>query len=693
MNNTDEFASLWRASAFEAVKYSDDFPECFLVLPELIDGAIAQGLSTKIIISIELKEKENSGFLKVTDNGKGVTDLSRLLSWASKENENVHHRYGHGSKKCLTKWNENYNSKWYVKYRTCDRRKCSSSLFTYNGPFQGIKKPKEEDENDEINLMPSGLEWGIEFNTEIFGKDVQKPKKIFDVIKEILRTRYSKVYFDKTEFIIEIKKGTEIIKESSKDKTLNWKSFQEMIEEEVIKKNCDIVTKIEEDFNEIKMSYIRYYLKDDSNELKNNFPFYGQRRMKSSRLHISLVGRIIETAPFWTFTSRGTNHNDLNGHFGFVNFEGDFNKAPTPATTKVSFYENCENYQKFVKRIKELDCDFKSPKQDPKPDLKLPKIPKSVPKPPKPVSDSNTDSDKESEPKPKPKSLNKIPKLEPKEPEVFYKVIYFEIDNFDEFDEIKLKCEQLDIKTFIKSKITKIDDIEDTKGYDFTIEAKYQGKTINHKFDQIIPNKKVPPFTPEIITIDDSTHDIKIKFKDPKDIGIPIKNIKIYRNNNKAPETIPFNKEITMSHQIHNKTAVSISFSNDAGDSNKTEKRDIKLVSCLRKDFIPAVIEKVLLNSDHKCSITGIRIDQDYNRYDIDHKNGNSCDIREENCQPLSVEIHSIKSNNKKLFETLKEDSSELFKYKKDKINGFLASLSNKERKSIKFNTDTFRFE
>lgn len=684
MNNIDEFASLWRASAFEAVKYSDDFPECFLVLPELIDGAIAQGLSTKIIISIELKEKENIGFLKVTDNGKGVTDLSRLLSWASKEDENVHHRYGHGSKKCLTKWNENYNSKWYVRYRTCDKRKCSSSLFTYNGPFQGIKKQKEEDENDEINLMSSGLEWGIEFNTEIFGKDIQKPKKIFDTIKEILRTRYSKNYFDKTEFIIEIKRGSEIIKESSKDKTINWKSFQEMIEEEVIKNNCDIVTKIEEDFNEIKMTYIRYYLKDDSNELKSNFPFYGQRRMKSSRLHISLVGRIIETAPFWTFTSRGTNHNDLNGHFGFVNFEGNFKKAPTPATTKVSFYENCENYQKFVKRIKELDCEFKPPKFEPKPEAKPIHKPeaKLVHKPEaKPVHKLES------------KAMNKIPKLEIKEPEVFYKVIYFEIDNFVEFDEIKLKCEQLNKLTLIKSKITKIDDIEDTKGYDFTIEAKYQGNTINHKFDQIIPNKKVAPFIPEIITIDDSTHDIKIKFKEPKDIGIPIKNIKIYRNNNKAPETIPFNKEITMSYQIHNKTAVSISFSNDIGDSSKTEKRDIKIESCLRKDFPSTVLDNVLVKSDHRCSITGIRIDQHYNRYDVDHKNGFRCDIREENCQPLSVEIHSIKSNIKSEFELLKDDPSKLFKYKKDKINGFLESLSNKEKKSIKFNTDTFRFE
>ena len=53
MNNNDDFNAQWRASAHEAVKYVEDFPECFLVLPELIDGAIGQGSATKIIIEIK----------------------------------------------------------------------------------------------------------------------------------------------------------------------------------------------------------------------------------------------------------------------------------------------------------------------------------------------------------------------------------------------------------------------------------------------------------------------------------------------------------------------------------------------------------------------------------------------------------------------------------------------------------------
>ena len=66
-------------------------------------------------------------FLKVIDNGKGVTNNQRLLSWTSKESSSVHNRYGTGSKLCLTKWNNNYNAKWYVRYRTCDKKNKSGS--------------------------------------------------------------------------------------------------------------------------------------------------------------------------------------------------------------------------------------------------------------------------------------------------------------------------------------------------------------------------------------------------------------------------------------------------------------------------------------------------------------------------------------------------------------------------------------
>jgi hypothetical protein len=403
----DDFNAQWRASAHEQVAYSNDFPECFLVLPELIDGAVAQGGAT--VIQIEIQLSENNNYLKVTDNGKGISNTQRLLSWASKTSTNVHHRYGHGSKKCLTKWNKDYNSNWHIKYRTRDRRGVSSSLFTYIGPFKGIKMQPIEDETDEINLMPSGLEWFIEFNQETLS-NINSPEKIFNAIKEILLTRYDKKYFDKTEFIIKVNN----LQESSKDK--KWITFQECVDEEVKNNNCKIINIHTEKFNEGTMYYKKYLISRDGRGdfvLKTRFPTYGQKNMNCSRIHISLSGRTIEHAPYWKFIgNREANHNNFNGIIVFVNFDGDFNELPTPCTTKVSFYENCPNFIKFKNRIIELNNEVPSK-------IVIPEIiPASASE-----SDLDAESDEElvyesesepepeSEPKPEPK-----PKPKPKTP-------------------------------------------------------------------------------------------------------------------------------------------------------------------------------------------------------------------------------------------------------------------------------------
>jgi hypothetical protein len=203
----EDFCAQWRASAHEAVPYDEDLPECLIILPELIDGAIAQGNAKSIVVYIELGT--NISKLFVRDNGKGITNPQRLLSWASTESIDVHHRYGHGSKKCLTKWSKDYNTaQWYVRYRICDKRGHSGSLFTYRSPFKGIKHIPEEDEKDEITLMPSGTEWYIEFDRGILGK-FGESQNLFNIIKEIIRTRYS--CFNEREFIVKIQEGDKII--------------------------------------------------------------------------------------------------------------------------------------------------------------------------------------------------------------------------------------------------------------------------------------------------------------------------------------------------------------------------------------------------------------------------------------------------------------------------------------------------
>ena len=365
--NVDDFCAQWRASAHEAVPYTNDYPECFLVLPELIDGAIGQGCASKILIEIKFID-ENKGYLKVTDNGIGVKNPNRLLSWASKEATSIHHRYGHGSKKCLTKWNKDYNAKWYIKYRF-KRTKGVDSLFQYNSPFLGINTHFTQDDINETDLMPSGLEWFIEFNRNILNNK-NTIEDTFDSIKEIIQTRYSRKFLNKIEFILIVHDDKKKLEENSK---LNkWNTFEEAILNEIKSKNCVEILNKNIDFNpNTKVLYRIYYVTiygGKAFDLKKEFPTYGQKNMNCSRIHISLNERVIEIAPLWKFMKdRDSNHNDYNGIFAFINFENIDNcdiinnyndNLPTPCTTKVSFYENCKNFLKMKEILFEINNQF-----------------------------------------------------------------------------------------------------------------------------------------------------------------------------------------------------------------------------------------------------------------------------------------------------------------------------------------------
>jgi 5-methylcytosine-specific restriction endonuclease McrA len=201
-------------------------------------------------------------------------------------------------------------------------------------------------------------------------------------VKELLRTRYSRKYFDKTEFIIKISQGDVLLTESSK--LANWKTFQECIQEEVINGNASIIHQYIVEEDGLIMKYNQYeftvYGKSKEYTLNKEFPIFGHKNQACTRLHIALEGRTIELAPVWKFYSgKGTSHNSINGRFAFVNFEGDYTKMPTPCTTKVSFYENCPNYIKYISIIKdhndlpECKCVPKKEenKEEKKPTIKL----------------------------------------------------------------------------------------------------------------------------------------------------------------------------------------------------------------------------------------------------------------------------------------------------------------------------------
>jgi hypothetical protein len=407
----DEWNAMWRASAHESVPYTDYLPECLLTLPELIDGSLAQGNASNISINFNLKTDSNGkATFTLTDTGKGITNLPRLLSWSSKNSTETHHRYGHGSKKCLTKFMRDYESaEWEISYRLCDRRGNSGSLFTLKAPFVGLGTETIENSEDDKELMPSGTRWTIKFNPSILGK-FNNTEELFQTLKELLCVRYSRKHFTQAEFILSVtgnvttgKKLKKVLvktfmESSRKD---NWRTFQECLENEVVNRNAYVLYDVKKTVNGGFMEYKEYKVTIDGKQvydLKRNFPIYGQRNMKCSLCHIALDGRVIESMPIFKIYSREANHNDFNGRYGFVDFIPDendplaFEKFPTPCTTKVSFYPNCDKFQVLLNDLKHI-----YEKQKPNPEPKYPIIkpeakPESKPiRKPNPLKITNTD--------------------------------------------------------------------------------------------------------------------------------------------------------------------------------------------------------------------------------------------------------------------------------------------------------------
>lgn len=355
MAQTQEFYSgLWRGSAFEAVPYTDLFPEALLVLPELVDGAIGHGVASHVEVAINMSG--DKGTLTVTDNGIGIKNINRLLSWTATESNHIQHRYGHGSKKCLAKWSRDYASaKWSIAWRNKDKKGVAGCLNTVNAPFLGRDTPIDEDEKDEIQLMPSGTRWTTEFDPSILGVKYKKPAELFSGIKEILLTRYSAKHFDKTEFTLRVNKHVENSKKNF------WKTFEQSLDAEVDAKNAYLLYDTSVPVTGGIMTYKKYQVVLDGRlnyPLKDHFPNMGQKNMKCARLHVALDGRFIEAIPLYKVYNREANHNDFNGQYGIINFipnkEGVYESFPTPCTTKVSFYENCPQFKKFMDKMAEI---------------------------------------------------------------------------------------------------------------------------------------------------------------------------------------------------------------------------------------------------------------------------------------------------------------------------------------------------
>ena len=351
MSIRDEFEGLWRASACEMVKYTEDFPETLLVLLELLDGAIGQGKSKKVTIEF-IWITPTSIRVRVIDDGKGIQDFCRFLTWAAPSSVDNLHRNGHGSKKALTKFAPDYNTaKWRLGYRNP-----GTSLMEIHGPFMGLRTEKKVIQDDTTSLMPSGTEFSIDCESTVL-KTYDDPKKLMKALEDLICSRYSDKYLEETEFILHIENSFVKYNKTVSSHTENWKSFEYHVNQAVVAKQA-ILTKCAEHpisggkwvFTGYKLTvsgHKKFYLKDKK---------YGQKNMDCARLHISIDGRMIEAMHIYRLMDRESNHNDFNGHIGFVNFipntKEDFNKLPEPCTTKVSFNENNEVFTKFKEDFK-----------------------------------------------------------------------------------------------------------------------------------------------------------------------------------------------------------------------------------------------------------------------------------------------------------------------------------------------------
>jgi len=351
--SSSDFHGLWRASANEGVPYSEDFPEPLLVLPELIDGALGDGKASVIEIHIDISKPENC-ILTVTDNGRGIKSVKRMKDWTSKDTGTVinEHVYGHGSKKCLTKWMPDYNTaKWKLYWRTQDTKGVSSVLNCLTSPFRGLETNHTEDEVNEDICPIRGTRWEIEFNLSILGSKIQTDqnpvKALFERLKELINSRYDPRYYHPYSINLSITDGKVILKENSSQ----WKYLQQCLEEEILKNNVmkvhdfEITTK-----DNAIVNVNQYQINADGRKFNlPNFPLFGCKNMKSSRVHTGRNGRYIEAMPYSKFIG-GTNHNSDNGTIMFIMCKGDV--LPTPCTTKVKLQEECPIYINMIKEIK-----------------------------------------------------------------------------------------------------------------------------------------------------------------------------------------------------------------------------------------------------------------------------------------------------------------------------------------------------
>lgn len=351
LNADEHYAALWRASAMEKVPYTEDFPEALLVLPELIDGSLGQGLARKIAITIKVYP-DGVGILTVADDGAGISNLSRMLKWAATKSVDNLHRNGHGMKKCMTKWARLFQmAVWAVVYRNKNRNAVQVKY-----PYKGSETLVEDLENDSKTLEGGGTEIHIVFKPDVLDT-FNTAEKLAAGIQEVIETRYREPIFDRVDFVLDIEWGESHVVTHSKDPVNPWHSFRYFVEQEVAAGNAVLEKHVECTSNGAPWLFDRFKLTLNGTRayaLKARFPRFGTKSPYAQRVHLALSDRVIEAMPYHKLAAKPSAHPSDNGTIVFVTFTGGLCTAPEPATTKVSLYEQDPIFTQFKSDVRRI---------------------------------------------------------------------------------------------------------------------------------------------------------------------------------------------------------------------------------------------------------------------------------------------------------------------------------------------------
>lgn len=398
-NYDEDIHGQWRANAGEKVVYTEDFPSPILCATEFTDNSTGKGKAKRVEITFDISGSgtgTESGMCTFThtDDGVGIermSDLSRFLKFGSTQSSGTFHHYAWGRFRAMTAFMPDYETaQWTIDFRLCNNPTVMSRLCQ---PWSTAEKMQKSMTEVPVTDSNRGVGFGIQLNFKmsIFGELAntysEDPAILFNKMKERLTTKYSEEVLQTTELILTVKKGSQVIRESSREN--NWKTFEQMLRElsETSPASCQILFDKTLNWKSIQFRATEYFLAKDNDDLRMAFPTFGRRALECQRVHISNDGRLIESRAKTLMDKRKNLHGYQNGEIVFINaFAGDigsFLDQPTPATTKVSIKDDCVNlpgiYHTYMDEKKSIEDEKASERKAREKELKEQRKKRTVP--------------------------------------------------------------------------------------------------------------------------------------------------------------------------------------------------------------------------------------------------------------------------------------------------------------------------